>query len=335
MRRGTAVEYDRYGGFDVVQVVPQERPAPGDDEVVVEVAAAGLNHVERFLREGALKDEIDLVFPAHQGVDFAGVVALKGKDVRDLRVGDEVVGHAPSGGAHANWVTVPRTALLKKAKTLGFEVAGGLYLAGCTALTVVRDLHLGPDDTVVITAAAGGVGHIECQLAKDAGARVIAVGSPRNHDYLRQIGTVPVAYGEGELERIQAAAEGRPITAFIQNHAGEEGRSLAEALGVPAARIATSSARRDIEVRLLRAPAADPDAMRAFADILAAVEQNRVRVLISGFYPFEYIVDAYEDLARMHSRGKVVVGMHAVERGARASWYRTEKSRDHNDPPAD
>lgn len=62
-----------------------------------------------------------------------------------------------------------------------------------------------------------------------------------------------------------------------------------------------------------------------------AVEDRRVQVLISGFYPFEYIVDAYEDLAEMHSRGKVVVGMQPVETGARQDWYRSEKARDLRD----
>lgn len=74
MRHGNAVQYDRYGGFDVVQVVQQERPEPGPGEIVVEVVAAGLNHIERFLREGKLQDHVELTFPAHQGVDFAGIV---------------------------------------------------------------------------------------------------------------------------------------------------------------------------------------------------------------------------------------------------------------------
>ncbi len=143
MRVGSAVQYDRYGGFDVVDLVPQERPEPGPGDVVVEVVAAGLNHVERFLREGKLRDHVDLTFPAHQGVDFAGIVRARGKEVRDLKVGDEVMGHAPEGGAHATWIRVPRGAVVKKPEHVGWEVAGGLYLAGATAATIVRGLRLG------------------------------------------------------------------------------------------------------------------------------------------------------------------------------------------------
>ncbi len=332
MRHGNAVQYDRYGGFDVVQLVPQERPDAGPGEIVVEVVAAGLNHIERFLREGKLREFIDLDFPAHQGVDFAGIVRARGEGVKDLRVGDEVLGHAPTGGAHANWVRVPRGAVIKKPEHVGWEVAGGLYLAGCTAATIVRGLRLGPQDTVVISAAAGGVGHIQCQLAHDAGATVIALGSARNHDYLRQIGTLPVVYGEGEEARIREIADGRPITAFIDNHGESDAELLAERLGVPTDRFVSSEQRRDTELRFLRAPAEDEEARELLTMLTKAVQDHRVQVLISGFYPFDYIVDAYEDLAQMQSRGKVVIGMQTVETGARMDWYRSEKNRDLRDP---
>jgi NADPH:quinone reductase-like Zn-dependent oxidoreductase len=328
MRRGSAVQYDRYGGFDVVEVVEQERPEPGPGDVVVEVAAAGLNHIERFLREGRLRDHIELTFPTGQGVDLAGIVAAKGADVHDLKVGDEVFGHAPESGSHATWVRVPRGALLPKDPAVPWEVAGGLYMAGCTAVEVMRRLRVEPDDTVVITAAAGGVGHIQCQLARDAGATVIALGSLRNHDYLRQIGALPVLYGDGEKARITEIAEGRPVTAFIDNHGGGDARGLAKALGVDPKRFVSSEDRRDVELRLLRAPAGDREVMDELAEVAGLVAARRIRVLISGFYPFEYIVDAYEDLAEMHSRGKVVIGMQPVENGADMNWYRSEKARD-------
>ncbi|ARC58500.1 Quinone oxidoreductase 1 [Frondihabitans sp. 762G35] len=328
MREGRAVQYDRYGGFDVVDVVRQERPTPGPGDIVVEVVSAGLNHIERFLREGKLRDHVELTFPAHQGTDFSGIVRVRGSEVRDLKVGDEVMGRAPDGGAHATWIRVPRRAVIKKPSQLRWEEAGGLYLAGATALSVVDSLSLGRDDTVVIGAAAGGVGHIQCQLARRAGAFVVALGSPRNHDYLRQIGTVPVAYGEGEEERIRQAANGRPITAFIDNHGESAAEELAERLGVRPERFVSSEERRDIELRFLRAPVEDEEARQMLERLAKIVQDRTVQVLISGFYPFEYIVDAYADLAQMKSRGKVVIGMQTVETGSRLGWYRSEKARD-------
>jgi NADPH:quinone reductase-like Zn-dependent oxidoreductase len=325
MRIGNAVQYDRYGGFDVVHIVPQERPDPGHDDLVIEVIAAGLNHVERFLREGRFQDQFEVHFPTGQGVDVAGIVRARGDRVHDIHVGAEVLGHVPGGGSHATWVRVPRSAVIPKPQSIPFEVAGGLYLAGCTAMSIVNELRLGPADTVVISAAAGGVGHIECQLALAAGAHVIGTCSPRNHDYLRQIGIVPVTYGDGLEARIREAADG-PVTAFIDNH-GEENPALAAALGVDRTRFMSSEHRRDVELRFLRAPADDPEPMELLGKLTHLIDDHRVRVLISGYYPFDYIVDAYEDLAEMHSRGKVVVGMQPVETGARQAWYRSEKAR--------
>ena len=103
-RSGKAVQYERFGAFDVVQIVPIERPSPGPGEIVVEVAAAGLNHVERFLREGRLQDQLTVQLPARQGVDFSGVVVTVGEGAKRFKVGDEVLGHAPEGGSHATWV---------------------------------------------------------------------------------------------------------------------------------------------------------------------------------------------------------------------------------------
>jgi NADPH:quinone reductase-like Zn-dependent oxidoreductase len=326
MRTGSAVEYDRYGDFDVVEVVPQERPAPGPRDVVIEVVASGLNHIERFLREGKLRKYVDVEFPARQGVDVAGIVRAHGVDVHQFPVGTEVMGHVVGGGAHATWVVVPQTAVIRKPATLPFEVAGSIYLAGCTAYTIVRDLKLGAADTVVISSAAGGVGHIECQLALADGARVIGTCSPGNHDFLRQLGVTPVTYGDGLEARIIEAAEGRPITAFIDNY-GVDNPALAESLGLDRTRFVSSEHRRDVEIRFLRAPAVDPEAMSIVESLAKLAEGHRVRVLISGFYPFEYIVDAYEDLAEMHSRGKVIIGMQPVETGSRLPWYRSEKAR--------
>ena len=113
------------------------------------------------------------------------------------------------------------------------------------------------------------------------------------------------------------------------------GCALADRLGVGAERFVSSDDRRDIELRFLRAPAEDEETRELLTLLAKALQERRFQVLISGFYPFEYIVDAYEDLAEMHSRGKVVVGMQPVETGARQDWYRSEKARDLRDQYAE
>ncbi|WP_423922603.1 NADP-dependent oxidoreductase [Frigoribacterium sp. 2-23] len=324
-KTGKAVEFDRYGDVHELHFVDQPRPEPADDEVVVEVIAAGLNHIENYIRQGDFDDRLPLAFPARQGSCFAGIVRKRGSAVRDIAIGSEVIGHAVGGGAHATWIAVPATAVVKKPDGVSWEVAGGLYLAGATAYDIVRSLHLGPDDVVVITAAAGGVGHIECQLAMAAGATVIGTCSPRNHDYLRSIGVTPITYGDGLEQRIRDAAH-RPVTAFIDNFGGDN-PDLSETLGVSPSRFRSSEDRLDVEIRFITADREDGEPALILKELASMIDRHRLRVLISGFYPFDYIAEAFDDLALKHSRGKVVVGMQPVETGARSGWYLSEKAR--------
>lgn len=324
-----AVEYDSYGDVEVLHFVEHDMPVPGPDEILVEVVSAGLNHIENFIRLGDFRDRIPLRFPARQGSCFAGIVVKRGSGVSDLHTGQAVLGHAVGGGSHATYLVVPRSQVVKKPDNIPWEVAGGLYLAGCTAYEVVRSQHLGPDDCVVVSAAAGGVGSIECQLALNAGAKVIGTCSPQNHDYLRSIGVVPVTYGDGIETRIREAA-GRPVTSFIDNFGGDN-PDLARALGVSDSRLATSEDRLDLEIRFLGAQADDPEPARILGALTKLLSEKKVRILISGFYPFEYIAQAFADMAEMHSRGKVVVGMKPVETGARSGWYLSGKARVHHE----
>ena len=325
MKHGKAVRYREFGDFDVVDVVPIERPTPASGQVIVKVSAAGLNHIERFVREGRLRDLVSTQLPSGQGVDFAGIIVSVGDGVRTFRKGQEVLGHLAGAGTHATWIAVAASAIIPKPPTVTPEVGGGLYLAGCTALNSIRSLNLGTDDTLVVGAAAGGVGHLQIQLAVQLGAKVLALGSAENHDFLRALRVIPVDYSEGVEGRIRDIVGDRPVTAFIDNHGGYE--LLASSLGVPQHRIIRSPDRRDIEIRYLTAPADDTEALADFSSIVAMVAERRIAVVVSGFYPFDYVTQAYQDLARMHSRGKVVIGMDAVEFGPRQGWYLTEKAR--------
>jgi NADPH:quinone reductase-like Zn-dependent oxidoreductase len=326
-----AVEYDDYGDVDVLHVTEYEMPTPGSDEILVEVVAAGLNHIENFIRKGDFVKRLPQTFPARQGSCFAGLVIKRGDAVKDLKVGDAVIGHAVGGGAHSTHLVAARSQVVKKPDNIPWEVAGGLYLAGTTAYATVESLHLDSTDCVVVSAAAGGVGSIECQLALAAGAKVIGTCSPPNHDYLRSIGVIPVTYGDGIVERIRAAA-GRPVTAFIDNFGGDNPKRAKE-LGVPKKALRTSEQRLDTEIHFLAAGRDDPEPAQILSVLIKLLTEQKVRILISGFYPFEYIAQAFDDMAEMHSRGKVVVGMMPVETGNRSSWYLSGKARTLHEVP--
>ena len=317
--QAVTVEYDSIGDVEVLERRARPLPPPGPDEVTVEVICAGISHIDGFIR-GGQESEWDEPWPRRSGSDFAGVVIATGDRSNGFTVGSEVIGHVRSG-AHATHLTVPVAALVRKPKGLSWEAAGGLYLAGATALDTLDTLKIGASDTVVISAAAGAVGSIEAQLAKHRGARVIGTCGDRNFDYLRQLGIKPVRYGDGIADRIRYAAGG-PVTALIDNF-GQDGSALAEELGVPAARYRSSADRRDTELRLLRD---DPESVAYGTQLLgrlADLAQARAfTLLISGLYPLEEIDDAYVDLQKHHSRGKVLIGTHMV------TTFRTVKARD-------
>ncbi|WP_338108677.1 NADP-dependent oxidoreductase, partial [Rathayibacter rathayi] len=307
------VQYSRFGDADVLEIAEVDRPRPGPGEVLVEVLAAGVNHMEAFIRQGLFDSDHSAAFPMRQGTDFSGVIVALGEGVTDIKLRSDVVGHALVG-SHATHVVVPRRNLVAKPASVSWEVGGALFLAGVTAWRALEATQVGPDDTVVVSAAAGGVGSLEIQLAKLRGASVIGTCGERNFDYLRQIGVKPVVYGDGIAERIRAAARDG-VTVFLDNFGGEND-ALADELGIAAGRFHSSDDRKEIELR-----AVWPDAETAqrdteiLSELVGLVAEQKLRVLVSGFYPFDQVQDAFDDLEKRHSRGKIVLGMNPVDPG--------------------
>ena len=298
-------EYERPGDASVLSRRELSAPSPGPGEATVEVVSAGVNHIDAIIRRGDEPEWDDEPWPRLSGSDFAGIVVAVGAGVTTAAKGTEVIGHVRAG-AHATHVTVAADTLVVKPRRMSWETAGGLYLAGATALTTLEELRLGRDDTIVVTAAAGGVGSIEAQIAKHWGAKVIGTCGQRNFDYLRQLGITPVQYGDGMAERIRRVAGG-PVTAFIDNF-GQDGQDLAEQLDVPAGRYRSSADRRRVELSLLEA---DPEAVSAgtakLRRLARLADDGAFRLLVSGVYRLVDIDEAYEDLEKLHARGKIVL----------------------------
>lgn len=232
-----AVRFDHYGGTDVLYVANVEIPHADRGELIVSVRAAGINPGESSIREGLLDAMFPATFPSGQGSDLAGVVSEVGAGVEAFAVGDEVLGWSDRRSSHAEFVSVSFDHLIHKPPTLSWEVAGSLYVVGTTAFAAVRAVNAGPGDTVVVSAAAGGVGSITVQLAKVKGAEVIGIASEANAGWLTSIGVTPVTYGEGLADRVRAIAPDG-VDAFIDTF-GEEYIRLAIELDVDRNRIET------------------------------------------------------------------------------------------------
>lgn len=187
-----------------------------------------------------------------------------------------------------------------------WEVAGSLFVAPLAACAVVDAAAPQAGETIVVSGAAGGVGSVAVQLARLRGATVIGLAGPANHAWLRSRGIVPVAYGDGQLKRIQAAAGG-PVHAFADTFGGGYA-DLAIALGVPPGRISTIIDYEAVERLGIRgtgtSQVAGPERV---AEIAGLVADGRVEIPIARTYPLEQVRDAYEELGRRHTHGKIVL----------------------------
>lgn len=293
-----AVRYAEHGEVDVLQVVDVEKPQTGPGQVRVAVKAAGLNPYDVKARR-ALYGERPL--PSGQGAEFAGVVDQLGEDVTAVSLGDEVLGWT-SFAAQAEYVVVASDRLAPKPAELDWAIAGGIGLVGNTALRSTNSLELGPKDTVLVTAAAGGVGLLAVQFARATGATVIGTASQKNHDFLRELGVIPVAYGDGELARLHEAAP-HGYTAMLDNH-GRSSVLLGLELGIPAERINSIADSDELGIKTVGGGRKTAEELAWLANSAA---RGELQLPILATFPMNKVQDAYRLLETGHGLGKIVL----------------------------
>jgi NADPH:quinone reductase-like Zn-dependent oxidoreductase len=301
-----AVRFDHYGGVDVLEVREVEDPVAGPGRVLVAVKAAGINPGEISIREGLLDARWPATFPSGEGTDLAGVVQAVGEGVTEFAPGDEVLGWSEERSSQAELVAVPADQLTAKPPSVPWEVAGSLFVVGLAGYASVDAVAPRPGETVVVSAAAGGVGSMAAQLARHTGAKVIGLASERNHEWLRAHDIIPVTYGDGQAQRIRDAAGG-PINALIDTFGGGY-VDLAVELGVAPDRINTiidreAAARVGAKTQGTHALAT----AAILADIVAMVADGTLDLEIARTYPLDQVRDAFTELAKRHTRGKIVL----------------------------
>ncbi len=304
-----------YGGPEVLSVADQPVPDPGPGEARIEVMAAGVNPVDSKVYSGAFGADPDRL-PIRLGSEAAGVVTAAGPDAvgpaGPVAVGDEVIAFRASG-AYAAELVAPAQALVPKPAVLDWPQASGLMLTGATAWHTLAATGVKEGDTVLIHAASGGVGLMAVQLATARGAVVVATASPVRHELLRELGAVPVAYGEGLVDRVRAAAPGG-IDAALDLIGTDEAVDVSLALVADRARIATIAAfargqQEGIKV-LGGAPGADPgteirDAARL--ELARLAQDQVVRVFVTRTYPLADVADAHRAIMTGHTTGKIAL----------------------------
>jgi NADPH:quinone reductase-like Zn-dependent oxidoreductase len=301
-----AVRFEQYGGSDVLDVVDVETPTLKSGQVLVRVKAAGINPGEAKIREGLLRELYPATFPSGEGSDLAGVVDQVGPGVEGVAVGDEVIGFTDERASHAELVAVDAKNSTPRPPNVPWEVAGSLFVTGATAYAAVRAVSAGKGDTVVVAGGAGGVGSLAVQLAVLAGATVVGLAGESNHQWLRDHGAIPVSYGEGVEERIREAAP-QGVDAFIDTVGGGY-VELALELGVAPDRIDTIA---DFQAAQKYGVKTEGNAVGASAATLAElarlISEGKLEVSIADVYPLDRVRQAFDELAKGHTRGKIVL----------------------------
>ena len=223
-----------------------------------------------------------------------------------FRVGDEIIGFTNRRASQAELVVVEADDLTPKPPRYPGRSPDLLFVAGTTAFAAVRAVSLRAGDTVVVSGAAGGVGSLAVQLARNAGATVIGLCSEKHHEWLARHGAIALAYGDGAADRIRAAARGR-VDAFIDTF-GSGYVKLALELGVSPDRIDTIidfEAAKQYGVR--SAGNAEGANSQVVAELAGLVAQGRLEVPIAKVYALSEVQAAYRELEQRHTLGKIVL----------------------------
>ncbi|MDR7277279.1 NADP-dependent oxidoreductase [Catenuloplanes atrovinosus] len=310
-----AVRFRRYGGPEVLEITDVPRPRPGDGQVLIEVVTAALNPGEIGIREGLFATMWPATFPEGQGNDFSGVVAEVGAGVTGLVAGQPVIGFAPRA-AQAEFVAAGVSTVAVLPSGIGWDAAATIAGVGATAWASVEAVAPRPGETVVVSAAAGGVGSYAAQLAALHGARVIGTASEGNHEFLASLGIVPVRYGPGLEARLrQAAPEG--VHALIDTF-GAGNVDAAIALGVSPSRINTIADGRAVHRYGVHHQAQEQaDDPRIWSRLAGLIAEGRLTVPITRAYPLHEVRQAYRDLGTRHVRGKRVLHVAPASRRQR------------------
>ena len=304
-----------YGGPEVLSIADQPVPPPGPGEARIEVRAAGVNPIDWKAYSGMFGAD-PARLPIRLGAEAAGVVTATGPDAigpaGPISVGDEVIAFRASG-AYAAELVAPAQALVPRPPALDWAQAAGLMLTGVTAWHLLAATGVHEGDTVLIHGASGGVGVMAVQLATARGARVVATASPQRHGFLRGLGAVPVAYGDGLAERATAAAPDG-FDAALDLIGTDEAVDVSLALVPDRDRIATIAAfarAPKAGIKLLGgAPGADPgteirDAARL--ELVRLAQDKALQVFVSQVFPLAGVADAHRAIMTGHATGKIVL----------------------------
>ena len=298
-----AVQFSRFGGPEVLEIVDLPDPHPGPGQVRIVVHAAGINATEWKLRKGLLGFGAGL--PQTTGRDVAGVVDEVGEGVTDVAVGDRVFGISDDGAGAAEFALLTYRAIISPA--LGFVDAAGLPIALETATRALDQLGVASRTTLLINGATGGIGTTAVQLAVARGARVIGAASAANQSYLSSLGAEPVTYGDGMVGQVRALTPDGVDAALDVAGSGVLTQLIDLASGPQnVVTLADFEGAKEHGVRFSNG-FVDGHAFHALAEVGELIEAGRFWLPVDRTFPLAEIAEAHRISENGHVRGRLVL----------------------------
>ena len=304
-----AVAYQNYNSN--IEIIEVAKPKLQDKSVLVEVHAAGINPIDNILHAGYLQQMLELSFPHIMGYDVSGIVVEVGKDVRSVKVGDEVFArpNQEDAGSIAEFARIHENELAIKPKNMSHIDAASVPLAGLTAWqALVTKGNINCGDKVLIHAGSGGVGTLAIQIAKYFGAEVTTTTSSKNKDLVKSLGAdLVIDYTtqsfENELSNYDLVIDaigGDTLTKSFKvlkkggrlvSIKGQDTENLAKEYGV------------NFEWFFM-----SPDG-EMLTEIASLISQGTIKTVIDSTYSMKQAPEAFEQLAKGRAKGKIVVMM--------------------------
>lgn len=305
-----AIQVAQYGQAEALELKELADLKPNDDQVLINVSGSGINPIDWKILSGAMQQFIPLPLPYTPGVEVSGTVAAVGRNVRDFVVGDKVFGFIGITGGYATQALSTPDRLAHTPTTLSLQEAGGVPAAALTAWQALHE-HAGiqAGQKVLIHGGSGGVGSFAIQLARLAGAYVIATSSAKNHDYLRSLGADEVIdYTTAKFE--DSVADLDAVIDLVGGETQNRSWSVIKRGGVLVSPVSAPSAQKASEHGVSGKNFATRSDGSQLAEIAALFTSGKLS-LEAQVVPLTEVVDAVKQSWAGHTRGKIVLDVSA------------------------
>lgn len=313
-----AIRIHEFGGADVLRLEEIEKPQPGADEVLIRTSVAGINYADTMLRSGTYLTKPPLPFTP--GLEVAGHIEAVGPGAGHWQIGQRVMATL-QGGGYAEYVVTKAAQVVPVPDGLEFSKATTLLVQGLTALGLLKGLRTG--QTILIHAAAGGVGSLLVQLAKLKGARVIGTASTAEKlKLIENLGAdAAVNYTEANwTEQVLMATEGKGVDLLIEMVGGETGSQNIKCLAQGATMIVYGAASgkdfsisalsllgKNLTIKGYTIYSETPEGRAGFTEeLMSHVSEDRLQITVTEF-PLERAAEAHRAIENRKTSGKVVL----------------------------